>query len=123
MSGLFDQVCTAISSIRVAHIEMEYDLQAEVAMAFDQAGICYEKECRLGPRNRVDFFIDGIAVELKKGRPNRQKVIDQLHRYAGFGCVQAVILVLQNSMQVPLSRVSGKPCRVIGLQKLWGIAL
>lgn len=119
----FERVCTAIQSIRVTHIDMEYDMQAQVAAAFDKAGIPYKKEHRLGPRNRVDFYVDGIAVELKKGRPNRQKVIDQLYRYAAFECVQAVILVLQNSMQVPLSEINGKPFRVIGLQKLWGIAL
>lgn len=123
MISHFEHVCAAIQTVRVVHIDMEYDLQNEVADAFRQAGIPFEKEYRLGSRNRVDFFLDGIAVELKKGRPNRQKVIDQLHRYAAFECVQAVVLVLQNSMQVPLSSVNGKPCRVIGLQKLWGIAL
>lgn len=123
MIACFEHVCATIQSVRVTHVDMEYDLQAQVAAAFQKAGILYKKEYQLGPRNRVDFFVDGIAIELKKGRPNRQKVVDQLYRYAAFECVQAIILVLQNSMQVPLSKVKGKPCRVIGLQKLWGIAL
>lgn len=122
MSDLFDQVCAAISSIRVTHVNMEYDLQKDVAAALIAQNITFKKEYQLGPGNRVDFFIDGIAVEIKKGKPNRQRVLDQIQRYARFECVDAVVLVIQTSLQMPVEIVNEKPCIVIGLQKLWGIA-
>lgn len=123
MSGLFDQVCAAISSIRVMHVNMEYDLQRDVATALAAQNISFQKEYQLGPGNRVDFLIDGIVVEIKKGKPNRQRVLEQIQRYAHFECVGAVVLVVQTSLQMPIEMVNEKPCKIIGLQKLWGIAL
>lgn len=119
----FNKICKAISSIRVIYVGMEYDLQATVAAALQDAGILFQKEYQLGHGNRVDFFVDGVVIEIKKGKPNRTRVMEQIRRYAGFKCVEAVVVVVQSSLQVPIEEVGGKPCKVIGLQKLWGIAL
>lgn len=119
------KVLSAINTLRVGKIIEEYDLQDKIAKAFDSAGIEYQKEYRLGAGNRVDFLTgDGIAIEVKKGKPNRERLVYQINRYAEFEEVKAIIIVVETSIRFPISRTyNGKPCFVIGLQKLWGIAL
>lgn len=120
-----DTVIAALNTLRVGKVIEEYDLQAEVAKALGQAGIGYQKEYQLGPGSRVDFLTDnGVAVEVKKSKPNRTRLVNQINRYAQFEEVKAVIIVVETSLRVPVtSTENGKPCAVVGLQKLWGIAI
>lgn len=120
-----EKVTSAIETLRIGKIIEEYDLQDKIAKAFDAAGIEYQKEFRLGAGNRLDFLTgDGIAIEVKKGKPNRERLAYQINRYAEFEEVQAVIIVVETSLRFSITRsYNGKSCSVIGLQKLWGIAL
>ena len=120
-----EDVMIALKSLRIGVIYEEYDLQKRIAEIFDGAGIKYEKECPLGPGNRVDFLTqNGVAVEVKKGKPNRSKLEQQVNRYAGFHTVKAVVIVVETSLRMPITITgNGKPCAVLGLQKLWGVAL
>ncbi|HML37016.1 MAG TPA: hypothetical protein PKA19_06320 [Bacillota bacterium] len=120
-----EKVTSALETLRVGKIIEEYDLQDKIAKAFDVAGIEYQKEYRLGTGSRVDFLTAyGIAVEVKKGKPNRASLETQINRYAEFEEVQAIIIVVETSLKFPIKQSwNGKPCSVIGLQKLWGIAL
>lgn len=85
----------------------------------------YDKEHYLGRGNRVDFLTaTGIAVEVKKGKPNRERLLSQINRYAEFEEVQSIIIVVETSLQDPINHSrNGKPCKVVGLLKQWGIAL
>ena len=115
----------AIKQLRVGKIFEEYELQKDIANTFDNSGIIYIKECRLGSGNRVDFLTQsGVAVEVKKGKPNRTQLINQINRYAEYPEVEAVVIVVVTSLRIPITKTAnGKPCSVIGLQKQWGIAL
>lgn len=121
----FDNVIQALSSLRVGKIIVEYDLQNQIADVLNNASINFKKEYKLGPRNRVDFItVNGIAIEIKKGKPNRRKLYEQAERYMAFPEVKAMILVVETSIRDSLpSNINGKPCTIFGLQKLWGIAL
>lgn len=103
-------------------VDDEYELQHKIAEQLIKAGIPFKKEYVLGPRNRVDFMIDGCIIEVKKGKPNKQQVIRQLERYTGFSEVTSVILVVETSLDIP-REVNSKKCFSFGLNKLWGIAL
>lgn len=118
------QIIDVLKTLRINPVNEEYDLQAEIEKLLIDAEIHYERECKLGPRNRVDFltFKDGIAVEVKKGKPNKSQVINQLCRYAEFDRVKGIILVVEKNMDVP-KEINKKPCVSLGLNKLWGIAL
>lgn len=119
-----DEVVRALKTLRVGKIIEEYDLQERIARALFQADISYKKEYSLGPGARVDFLTDsGVAIEVKKGKPNRTRLFDQIKKYAEFKEVEAVIIVVETSLRIPIRDVGGKPCVVMGLQKLWGIAL
>lgn len=120
-----DGVKAALSNLRVCSIGEEFDLQKDIAQVLTESGIGFDRERILGPRNRVDFLTRaGVAIEAKKGKPNRARVYAQVERYAAFKEVKSIILVVETSLRFPLPDiVNGKPCSVFGLQKLWGIAL
>lgn len=120
-----DEVIAALQALRIGKIFEEYDLQDKIAGIFDTAGIGYEKERKLGAGSRVDFLTQsGVAVEVKKGKPNRTRLAEQINRYAEYQDVKAVVIVVETSLRLPITRTdNGKPCAVVGLQKLWGIAL
>lgn len=123
MDASLDLLIQALQSMRVPVIVEEFELQDMIARTLIKHGICFRKEYRLGPRNRIDFLVNGgFGVEVKKRKPNRLQVISQLERYASSDEVRAIILVIERSMDLP-KMVSGKPCYSIGLNKLWGVAL
>jgi hypothetical protein len=118
-----DKVIKALSNLRVDPVMDEFKLQEAVKKVLDEARIVYSKEYRLGPRNRVDFLTtNGIAIEVKKGKPYSEQVVKQLTRYSEFEKVTGIILVIEKSMRIP-HEINGKKCMSFGLNKLWGIAL
>jgi cobalamin biosynthesis Mg chelatase CobN len=61
-----------------------------------------------------------VAVEVKKGKPNRTRLVDQINRYAEYEEVKAIVIVVETSLRIPVTQTTnGKPCAVVGLQKLW----
>lgn len=94
----------------------EKELQAALATVFEQDAAVYEREYHLGRQSIVDFmFPDGLAVEVKiKG--SRNNLIRQLHRYAGFDEVTAILLITTKATFLTMpDEISGKPiygCRV-----------
>jgi len=120
---LMDELINILKQLRVSVTSNEYSLQNKIAELLRINGVSFTKEHKLGRGNRVDFLTsDGIAIEIKKGKPNKAAVHNQLYRYAEYGEIQGIILVVETSLIVP-REVAGKPCRALGLQKLWGIAL
>ncbi len=123
-----NEVLKALSQLRINPINEEYDLQNEIARVLNTSQIDFIREYRLGKRNRVDFRIgsvydsSGVVIEVKKGKPNKRKVVEQLSRYANFPEVTGIILVVEKNLDVP-KEINGKPCISFGLNKLWGIAL
>jgi DNA-binding sugar fermentation-stimulating protein len=118
------QVIQSLRQIRVPVVAMEYEIHDIVAEQLRASGIPFEREASLGPRSRIDFLIpDGaIGVEVKKGVPTRGALERQLERYTSSGKIQAVILVVERKATIPRT-INGKPCVMLALNKLWGIAL
>jgi len=118
-----NDVIRALSSIRTSVVEDEYKLHDTLAKHLAAAGIPFEREYRLGPRNRIDFYIPGgTGIEVKKGKPAKAQVIDQLDRYTRFEKLTAIIFVIERSMDIP-AELNGKTCICFPLNKLWGVAL
>jgi hypothetical protein len=117
------EVLKALSKLRINPVMDEYELQNKIAVVLAAEGISFVREYKLGPRSRVDFLTgDGIAIEVKKGKPNKSQVINQLEKYAAFDDVSEIILVVEKNLDIP-REINGKPCISFGLNKLWGIAL
>lgn len=118
-----ESILSALHSLRIPLVMDEYQLQELVAGALVRGGVRFEKEARLAPRCRVDFLCEGgIAVEVKRGRPQRGRLLEQIRRYAQLEDVSGVILVVERTAELPRA-VCGKPCRVVALNRLWGVAV
>ena len=124
-SDSLEKTLHALRTLRITKVADEYVLQAKIKECLHEYGIGYQKEYRLGSRNRVDFLVTGgIAIEVKQGttKPNQTRVIHQLLRYASYEEVKAIILVVDRNVHLP-SEINGKPCISYGLHKQWGISL
>lgn len=121
----FDSVWNALRTIRAPFITLENDLQGLIAETLDHHGIVYEREVKLGPRNRIDFLTpSGTGIEVKKGKPNNTQLNAQVERYCGFDAVTGVIVVTPWSRHLFIpDTVHDKPVRVLSLNRLWGISL
>lgn len=116
-------IIEAVSRLRITKRNLEEkEIQNLVEKALKENNIDFEKEKNLAPRNRVDLFIDGIVVEIKKRRPPRTQVINQLTRYTSLPMVREVVLILERYMDLP-EKINGKSVSVVSLNKLWGMAL
>lgn len=117
-----DAVYEALTALRAPLQQGEYDLHRLVMNALDNAGIPYAHEVKLAPRCRIDLMCGRVGIEVKRGKPEPKRIIQQLARYAACEGVDGLILVAERTVAVPHT-MNGKPVRVICLNRLWGIAL
>ncbi len=117
-----DVIIAALKSVRAPAMPGEYDLHAMVAAALDEAGLEYVHEYRLAPRCRLDFMCSGIAIEIKKGRPQSRELVRQLTRYMAHEEVREMVVVMQRRVTLP-ETICGKKVRLVALNMLWGVAL
>lgn len=98
-------------------LQDEKFLQSAIQLKFDENKIEYKREHRLDSKNIPDFFIDGVAIEIKiKG--NAKSIYRQCERYCSFESVNELILITNRSMGFP-KEINGKPCYVIKLGVAW----
>lgn len=115
-------VLSALQGLRVPLVKEERELHALIAQALAGEGIAFEKEVPLGAFARVDFLCGSIAVEAKKGKPDRRALLAQLGRYADSPRVSGLVLVAERSATLPQT-LRGKPLYLVALNRLWGVAL
>ncbi len=117
-----DAVIAAIREIRAPVVTRETDLHALVAGAFEQANIPYAHEVMIAPRCRIDFLAQGIGIEIKRSRPNLRVLLSQATRYLASPRVEALLIVCERDPGMP-DTLLGKPCRLVSLSALWGLAM
>jgi hypothetical protein len=116
MEELIIQIGDILGSTRFS-LQDEKVMQAEIEAAFKKAGMIYLREHRLSNESIPDFFIDGIAIEIKiKG--SAMEIFRQLERYCEFPEVKALILVTNKSMALP-NFIKGKPSYLLNPAKAW----
>lgn len=118
----FDAVIQSISAIRAPLSTNEYDLHALAAKALEESGISARHEVLVAPRCRIDFLANGIGIEIKRSRPNLAQIMGQATRYLASPILKGLVVLCERDPGLP-NTILGKPCRVISLQKLWGLAL
>ncbi len=122
---LFDKLSAlkrALETPRVPLTHSEYELHELIAAALHDGGFVVQHEARLGPRCRVDFLVEGVGIEVKRGKPDRRRLAEQCRRYLSQPALEALILVVDTRVDLP-GELCGKPVRVVALNRLWGIAL
>ena len=115
-------VLDALKELRSPFALYEMDIHQLVAQRLTDAGLPFIHEAKLAPGCRIDYLVDTIGIEIKKGRPDASAVKKQLMRYAACDGVEAIILLSQRTVALPKT-VLGKPVHVIVLNQLWGVAL
>ena len=115
-------VLDALKELRSPFALYEMDIHQMVAQRLSDAGLPFVHEAKLAPGCRIDYLVDTIGIEIKKGKPDASAVKKQLARYAACESVEAIVLLTQRAISVP-ETVMGKPVRVIVLNQLWGVAL
>ena len=91
----------------------EKELQAEIAKLLP----AFNREHRLDARNITDFFLDGLALEVKI-TGTAKSIYKQCERYCKFSDVTSLLLVTNRSMGFP-KEINGKPCYVFKLGNGW----
>lgn len=117
-----NRLTRALSGLRIPFTDSEYQLHDCIAAALTSGGFVVQHEVSLGPRCRIDFLVDGVGIEVKRGKPQKAALIRQCGRYIASGRLEALILVLDTSINLP-GEMDGVPLITFGLNRLWGIAL
>ena len=112
----------ALETLRIPLTHSEYQLHELIAAALHDGGFVVRHEARRAPRCRVDFLVDGVGIEVKRGKPDRRRLADQCRRYLAQDALEALILVVDTRVDLP-GELGGKPVLVVALNRLWGIAL
>lgn len=112
----------ALSALRIPFTDSEYQLHDCIAAALTGGGFVVQHEAVLGPRRRIDFLVEGVGIEVKRGKPQKAALMKQCSRYLESDEVEALILVLDTSISMP-NELNGKPLVTFGLNRLWGVAL
>lgn len=94
----------------------EISLQDQIEHVLKLSQIPYRREHRLSDSDIVDFFIDGVAMEVKiKGHP--VAVYQQCVRYGSHDSVKEVLLVSAKNFALP-DVIGSKPAYVYFLSAL-----
>lgn len=112
-----NQVQQLLSSYRFrSHNEAE--LQEAIEQLLTEHGLDYRREVVLTPKNRIDFMVGRIGIEIKVGHPLAQ-VIRQLHRYAQLDAIDELVLVSNRCRHAMVpEQINGKAVAVVFLS--WG---
>ena len=105
-------------STRRLSLANEKRTQEDIASAFDECGIPYEREYRLDGHNIIDFMMPfGTGIECKL-KSNRLALFRQVERYAEFDEIKRIVLIINVATGFP-QEVNGKPVFVLNLAKAW----
>lgn len=111
-----EEVYKLLSSQRFS-LDSEKSTQDEIEKLLRSKGVRFFREYKLDIKNRPDFFIDGICIEVKiKG--SAKAIYRQCERYSVFENVKQIILITNRAMGFP-TELNNKPCYVIKMSKQW----
>ena len=117
-----ERIIAALRELRSPFALYEQDIHQAVARRLTDAGLPFTHEKPLAPGCRIDFWCQGVGIEIKKGKPRPAALLEQLRRYAVSDEIAALVVLTQRSVRLPAS-VCGKPLVQITLNQLWGVAL
>ena len=63
-----------------------------------------------------------LILEFIRELADYEHLLDQLRRYAALPEVASLVVVTERTVDLP-RRVGGKPCAVVALNRLWGVAI
>ena len=115
-------IMTALGEVKITRRMNEDEIHQKIMDTFDDFGLKYHHEYQLIPHKRFDFWLDGIVIEVKKEKPSKIILLNQLNRYTKVNEVTAIIVVLEKSIDLPRV-LNDKPIFNISLNANWGVAI
>lgn len=115
-------IAKLIKSIRFPFLVEEYQIHEKIAEIFSQNHLDFVHEYKLGPYARIDFFVDGVGIEVKKGKQSYKSLLAQLKKYAAYPDICAIIVVVQSAVKLP-AKIVNKPIFCIPLYQSWSVSL
>lgn len=110
------EIVTILSGKKFS-LESEKALQQEIHDTLSQWLVGLKREYRLDSKNVIDFFVDGVGIEVKiKGK--RKDIFKQCERYCEFYEIKSLILITNRAIGFP-AQINNKPCIVINLGIGW----
>jgi hypothetical protein len=125
VTGHEDRVLAALRRLRVPPTVEEPHLHGMIEGALADGGLGYSHEHRLGPRERIDFLVEGsVGIEVKKGHPNGTDLLRQVRRYCAHDEVASLVVVLPWRKHLSLPpEINGRRVTILCLNDLWGVAV
>lgn len=108
-----DRIMQAILRLHFNYAD-EIGLQEGIEQALARANIENRREVVLAPRDRIDFMVGRIGIEVKVAG-NADRALFQLERYANSGEIDGLLLITTRSWAAFPDCVGGKPLEVISL--------
>ncbi|NLB89973.1 MAG: hypothetical protein GX786_01965 [Clostridiales bacterium] len=116
-------IVETLKEIRIPLIQEEKALHTMIEKVLKEKQILYRHEAGIGKRSRIDFLVENqIGLEIKKGKPNKTKLLAQVERYLSSDQLAGLIIVVERWVELP-NEVQGKPVYTLSMNRLWGIAL
>lgn len=111
---------TLLACLRSSRFPLGSEVKTQEAIenALTAAGIDHCREFRLSSEDRVDFFVNGVAVEIKVRADSARAIFRQVERYARHDIVTAIVLVSNKPMGLP-TEINGKPAYFVNLARTW----
>ena len=116
------RVLDALSEIRISKIVDEFEIHKEIKKILMNRGIKFIHEYKILTGKRFDFWVNGIVIEVKKKKPSKITLLNQLDRYTKVPGVKAIIVVIEKNINLP-NVLNGKPIIIKSLNQNWGIAI
>lgn len=112
LQALLEWIVTSLSGHAIS-TDDEAVLSKHVALLLAKAGIEYSREVSLTARDRIDYLVQGVGLELKVGG-SAASIIRQLDRYAQSERIDALVLVTtRRSHRYLPEHLHGKPVECV----------
>ena len=108
---------TSLLSTYKLPLHDEKMLQRGIEEALTKNGVAFEREHHLDKASIPDFFINGLAIEVKiKG--SAKSIFRQIERYSLHPDVKEILLITNKTMGI-MPELNGKRCYLLKLSTAW----
>lgn len=113
---LSEKTISLLSRARL-DLSSEAALKMQMRALFSKHGLLYIPEYVLDAKNRPDFFLDGVGIEVKI-RGAKMAIYRQCERYCAFDAIKELILVTGTAVGMP-EKINNKPVYYVSLGIGW----
>ena len=122
MNPTIKTIINALNTIKISNKLNETQIHNEIKKVLQNHSIKFIHEYKIYTGKRFDFWVNGIVLEVKKQKPTKINLLNQLNRYTKVPGVKAIIVVLEKNINIP-KEINSKPIIIKSLNENWGITV